>query len=166
MGRKFSFTEDFDVTPAQAHSALTDEALWDKRTKEVSDRASVEYSHRPDGGFDVVISEGVGASVLPGFVRKVIRGDLVITRKDSWGPLEGDRANGTLEGGSTGLTSKVRGTFALTPHGTGSRLTLTGTAEVKVPFVGGKIEGMVTEMIGKMVHSESKQAREYLADKA
>ena len=37
---------------------------------------------------------------------------------------------------------------------------------MKVPFVGGKIEGMVTEMIGKMVHSESKQAREYLADRA
>jgi hypothetical protein len=164
MGRKFDFTEDFDVTPERAHAALTDDALWDRRTKEVSDHASVEYTHRPDGGFDVVISEGVGASVLPGFVRKVIRGDLVITRKDSWGPLRGDRASGTLEGGSTGLTSKVRGTFELVPHGTGSRLTLKGTAEVKVPFVGGKIEGMVTDMIGKMVHSESKQAREYLAE--
>ncbi|MGB3773409.1 MAG: DUF2505 domain-containing protein [Rhodococcus sp. (in: high G+C Gram-positive bacteria)] len=166
MGRKFDFTEDFDVAPAQAHAALTDEALWAKRTEEVSDHASVEYTHRPDGGFDVVISEGVGASVLPGIVKKVIRGDLTITRKDSWGPLEGDRASGTLEGGSTGLPSKVRGTFQLAPHGTGSRLTLTGTAEVKVPFVGGKIEGMVTDMIGKMVHSESKQARKYLAEKS
>lgn len=165
MARKFEYTEHFDVTTTQAHAALTDEALWAERTEEVAGRATIDYVQRPDGGFEVTISEGVGAQVLPGLVKKVIRGDLTITRKDSWGPLEGDRARGTLDGGATGLPTKVRGTFELAPSGSGSKLTLTGTAEVKVPLVGGKIEKMVVDMIGKMVHTESKQAREYLARK-
>ncbi len=166
MGRKFEFTEDFDVTLQQAHAALTDDGLWEKRKQDAGDRAEVSVTRRADGGIEVTMSENVGAQVLPGVVQKVVRGGLTITRKDTWGPLENDRAGGTLEGGSTGLPSKVSGVFVLAPHGEGTRLTLNGTAEVKVPLVGGKIEGLIVEMVGKLVHTESKQARQYLAEQA
>lgn len=162
MGRTFEYTEDFDVTVEEAYAALTDENLWNQRMAEAADRATVTYEKNPDGGFSVTMAEGVGAQVLPGVVKKVIRGDLTITRKDTWGPLEGDHASGTLEGGSTGLPAKVHGTFSLDPSGPGARLRLTGTAEVKMPLAGGKIEGMIVEMIGRLVQSESAQAREYL----
>ncbi|MGU3437806.1 DUF2505 domain-containing protein [Actinomycetes bacterium M1A6_2h] len=164
MSRKFEFTESFDVTPAVAYEAMTDHDLWSKRVDDTKGRVDMEFSDLPDGGFTVSMSEGVGAQVLPGIVKKVVRGDLKIVRTDTWGPLEGDRARGTLKGGSTGLPSKVDATFALEPSGSGSKLTLKGKAEVKIPLVGGKIESMVTDMIGKLVRSESKQAREWLAE--
>jgi hypothetical protein len=166
MARKFEFTEEFDVTPAVAHAALTDRTLWDKRVADTSGRVDIDFRNLPDGGFTVTLKEGVGAQMLPGVIKKVIRGDLTIIRTDTWGPLEGDHASGTLTGGSSGLPSKVEGTFVLAPSAAGSTLTLKGKAEVKIPLVGGKIEGMVVDMIGKLVHNESKQARRWLDEKS
>lgn len=165
MSRSFEFSESFDVTPAVAYAAMTDHDLWTKRIDDTKGRVDLDFTDLPNGGFEVTMTEGVGAQVLPGIVKKVVRGELKIVRTDTWGPLEGDHAKGTLKGGSTGLPSKVEAAFTLAPSGSGSTLTLKGKAEVKIPLVGGKIESMITDMIGKLVRAESKQAREWLADK-
>ncbi|MDG9423084.1 DUF2505 domain-containing protein, partial [Streptococcus pneumoniae] len=79
----------------------------------------------------------------------------IVSRTDHWGPLEGDHAEGTLVGGTTGLPAKVNGTLSLRPDGTGAKLVVKGESTVKIPLVGGKIEDLINKMIKDMIDQET-----------
>ena len=163
MSRKFEFTEKFDVPPSVAHAAMTDPDLWSKRVDDSGGRADIDFKRTPDGGFTVTVVENVGAQVLPGVVRKVVRGGMKITRTDLWGPLEGDHAEGTLTGSTTGLPAKITGTLSLQPDGNGAKLIIVGESTVKIPLVGGKIEDLINKMIKDMIDQETGETLEWVA---
>lgn len=161
MSRDFEFTINSEHTPADVHEALTSEDQWLARFEKAQKTEGYELITHEDGSFTVDISEEVGTSELPGFVKKVIKGKLLITRTDHWGPLEGDIADGTLSGGSSSLPAKVEGTLALRPDGEGSILTVRGKSTVKIPLIGGKIESLINDMIRDMVDQETRETVEW-----
>lgn len=123
-----------------------------------------ELTSHPDGGLTVDLTEEVGTSELPGFVTKVIKGKLIVSRTDHWGPLDGDTAAGTLTGSTTGLPAKVRGALTLRPLGDGAQLTVKGESTVKLPLVGGKIEDLINKMIKDMIDQETEQTMTWVAE--
>nr|WP_296777491.1 DUF2505 domain-containing protein [Rhodococcus sp. (in: high G+C Gram-positive bacteria)] len=161
MSRDFEFTINSEHTPAEVHEALTSEDQWLARFAKAKKTEGYELIAHDDGAFTVDISEEVGTSELPGFVKKVIKGKLLITRTDHWGPLDGDRADGTLAGGSSSLPAKVEGTMTLRPDGDGAILTVTGRSTVKIPLIGGKIESLINDMIRDMVDQETRETVEW-----
>ncbi|MET0196305.1 DUF2505 domain-containing protein [Rhodococcus sp. RS1C4] len=161
MSRDFEFTIVSEYPPADVHEALTSEDQWLARFEKAKKTDGYEMIRHEDGAFTVDISEEVGTSELPGFVKKVIKGKLLITRTDHWGPLDGDAADGTLAGGSSSLPAKVEGTLALRPDGDGSILTVRGRSTVKIPLIGGKIESLINDMIKDMVDQETRETVEW-----
>ena len=161
MSRDFEFTIVSVHTTADVHQALTSEDQWLARFATAEKTDGYELITHADGAFTVDISEEVGTSELPGFVKKVIRGKLLITRTDHWGPLVGDIADGTLAGGSSAVSARVEGTMALRPDGEGSVLTVRGTSTVKIPLIGGKIESLIIDMIKDMVDRETRETVEW-----
>lgn len=157
MSRDFEFTINSEHTTAEVHEALTSEDQWLARFAKAEKTDGYELITHEDGGLTVDITEEVGTSELPGFVKKVVKGKLMITRTDHWGPLDGDIADGTLAGGSSSLPAKVRGTMALRPDGQGSVLTVRGKSTVKIPLIGGKIESLINDMIRDMVDQETRE---------
>ncbi|WP_338886379.1 DUF2505 domain-containing protein [Rhodococcus sovatensis] len=161
MSRDFEFTIASVHTTADVHQALTSEDQWLARFATAEKTDGYELITHADGAFTVDISEEVGTSELPGFVKKVIKGKLLITRTDHWGPLVGDIADGTLAGGTSSIPAKVAGTMALRPDGEGSILTVRGTSTVKIPLIGGKIESLIVDMIKDMVDRETRETVEW-----
>lgn len=165
MSRDFEFTIVSVHTTADVHQALTSEDQWLARFATAEKTDGYELITHADGAFTVDISEEVGTSELPGFVKKVIKGKLLITRTDHWGPLVGDIADGTLAGGSSSVSARVEGTMALRPDGEGSILTVRGTSTVKIPLIGGKIESLIIDMIKDMVDRETRETVEWAQKK-
>lgn len=163
MSRSFEFTIESDNSPADVYAALTSEDQWLARFAKAKKTEGYTLTKHEHGGLTVDIEEEVGTSELPGFVKKVIKGKLLITRTDAWGPLEGDRADGTLVGGSTGLPAKVAGVLELRPDGDGAKLIVKGSSTVKIPLVGGKIEDLINGMIQDMVDQETEETLEWVA---
>ena len=161
MSRDFEFTIDSPHSPADVHKALTSEEQWLARFVKAEKTDGYELIKHESGALTVDITEEVGTSELPGFVKKVIRGKLLITRTDHWGPLTDDTADGTLAGGSTSLPATVTGTLTLRPAGEGSVLTVSGTSTVKIPLIGGKIESLINDMIEDMVNQETRETVEW-----
>ncbi|MDJ0392147.1 DUF2505 domain-containing protein [Rhodococcus sp. G-MC3] len=161
MSRDFQFTINSTHTPAEVHEALTSEDQWMARFAKAKKTEGYELIAHEDGAFTVDISEEVGTSELPGFVKKVIKGKLMITRTDHWGPLNGDTADGTLTGGASAVSAKVVGTMALRPDGDGAVLTVAGQSTVKIPLIGGKIESLINDMIRDMVDQETRETVEW-----
>ena len=136
MSRDFEFTINSEYTPADVHEALTSTDQWLARFAKAEKVDGYALTAHGNGGLTVEMSEEVGTSELPGFVKKVVRGKLLITRTDYWGPLDGDRADGTLQGGATAVAARVQGTMTLRPGGSGTVLTVSGISTVKIPLIG------------------------------
>ncbi|MGB2950447.1 MAG: DUF2505 domain-containing protein [Rhodococcus sp. (in: high G+C Gram-positive bacteria)] len=161
MSRDFEFTINSEYTPADVHEALTSTDQWLARFAKAEKVDGYALTTHGNGGLTVEMSEEVGTSELPGFVKKVVRGKLLITRTDYWGPLDGDRADGTLQGGATAVAARVQGTMTLRPGGSGTVLTVSGISTVKIPLIGGKIESLVNDMIKDMVDRETRETVEW-----
>ncbi|MGA9872591.1 MAG: DUF2505 domain-containing protein [Rhodococcus sp. (in: high G+C Gram-positive bacteria)] len=161
MSRDFEFTINSEYTPAEVHEALTSEEQWLARFAKAQKTDGYELTKHEDGGITVDIEEEVGTSELPGFVKKVITGRLLVTRTDHWGPFETDRADGTLAGGASAVKAKVEGTTTLRPSGSGTVLTVKGRTTVKIPLIGGKIEALINDMVKDMVDQETGETVEW-----
>ncbi|SNT43636.1 DUF2505 domain-containing protein [Rhodococcoides kyotonense] len=161
MSRDFEFTVSSEHTPEEVYEALNSEEQWLARFEKAQKTDGYTLTKHEHGGLTVDITDEIGTSELPGFVKKVVRGTLLVTRTDSWGPLEGDRADGTLVGGTSAIPASVDGTLTLRPQGTGALLTVKGTSTVKIPLIGGKIESLINDMIKDMVEQETEETNDW-----
>lgn len=161
MPRAFEFTINSDYAPAEVHQALTSKDQWLARFEKAQKVEGYEVTEHENGGITVDIEEEVGTSELPGFVKKVITGRLLVTRTDHWGPLDGETADGTLSGGASAVSAKIQGTTSLRPSGSGTVLTVKGSTTVKIPLIGGKIESLINDMIKDMVDQETGETVEW-----
>lgn len=70
------------------------------------------------------------------------------------GTARRDRAHGRFSAGVDGMPGKVEGTFTLAPGRTGTVVEIDGEVEVKIPFLGGKIEGLIVEQLVELFDAE------------
>lgn len=163
MSRSFEFTVPYPSPPAVVHATLTEDRFW-RSIFEGAENASVEITSDGPGTIEVVMVEHVGRQHIPGPVKKVIKGDLVLSHTDRWGPFDGERAKGTFEGGSQGMNGRIDGTMQLRPDGEGSAIDVSGVVEVKVRLVGGMLEAMVANMMTKGFTGKRDYVEKWIAE--
>ncbi|MDV2476367.1 DUF2505 domain-containing protein [Rhodococcus zopfii] len=154
MPKKFEFTAVLDHPAHDVHAALIDERYWRDRIAG-SPTATVRIEN-PDGPgtLRVVVTERAEPADLPALVRGVVRGPMVLERSDDWGTLGADGATGVIVGGATGIPVDFRGTSRLQPTTEGTVLAMRGEVTVKIPVVGGRIEGLAAKMIRQIIEKD------------
>lgn len=166
MSRKFTFPLSYTAPAATVHGAITDDALWRARF-DGAETAELDLS-APDGPGTktIAMTEHVAKERIPALVRKVLKGELTISRTDKWGPFDGDRAAATFTGGSTGLPASIAGTYALRDTAAGAVIDVAGEIEVKVKFVGGAIEALVEQLFTKLLNGERKFVEKWISEQS
>ncbi|MGF7119917.1 DUF2505 domain-containing protein [Rhodococcus sp. BE178] len=155
MARHIEHSAQYPQPVATVHAALTDEGYWHARLQQVGGPgAKLDKVTVGDGTIDVAMTQAVPAQHLPSVVTKIRPGDLIITRTESWGALQGDRAVGTFSAEVEGAPGQLRGTMTLTADGSGSLLVMEGEVEVKMPLIGGKIESVIAGQILELLDAE------------
>lgn len=144
--------------PASAekvHAALTSEKYWRDRVEQIGgDGATLERVEVGEGTISVVLHQVIPEEELPSAVTAFKKGNLIIERTESWGPLHGDHADGTFGATVDGTPARIAGTTSLKGTGESTTVALSGTTEVKVPIFGGKIEQMITEQVLALIDVE------------
>jgi hypothetical protein len=164
MARHIEHSAQYRRPVATLHAALTDEGYWQARLKEVGGPgATFESLTVGDGTIDVVLKQSVPAEHLPSVVTSIRPGDLIIRRTESWGPLQGDRAQGTFSAEVEGAPGRLRGTMTLSADGTGSELVMDGDVEVKIPLIGGKIESVIAGQVLELLDAEEDFTGQWVA---
>lgn len=164
MARHIEHSAQYPRPVATLHAALTDEGYWQARLKEVGGPgATFESLTVGDGTIDVVLKQSVPAEHLPSVVTSIRPGDLIIRRTESWGPLQGDRAQGTFSAEVEGAPGRLRGTMTLSADGTGSELVMDGDVEVKIPLIGGKIESVIAGQVLELLDAEEDFTGQWVA---
>lgn len=155
MSTTLSHELTYDAPLADVSAMLLDpafrEAVCDaqhavSRTVTVADgRVAIEYTQ---------VTQGV-----PSFAKKIVGDRITITQRETW----------TAPGAATvamaipGKPGEITGTIRLSEAGgvTTERVTL--DVKVSMPLVGGKIEGLIVELLRKALAKENQVGREWLS---
>ncbi|MDH6198781.1 hypothetical protein M2272_005441 [Mycobacterium frederiksbergense] len=166
MPRSFDMATDYAGSVEQVYRAFSEERYWHARLADsgADDACLDALTVTDDGGIDVITTQTLRSDRLPGLVAQFHRGDLTIRREERWQPLLDGQATGTVTGTIPGAPVSLSGTTTLAPTGTGSRLSLHITVEVKVPLVGGKIESFIGSQLTDLLIAEQRFTTEWIAE--
>lgn len=164
MSRSFDMSAEYGGTVTQVHEAFGDRQYWlDRLADSGADEAELDsMTVTDDGGIDVVTTQTLWASRLPGLVSQFHHGDLHFVREEIWSPVHDGQSTGTVKGTIPGAPASLTGTAVLTPTGSGSRLEFTATVEVRIPLVGGKVENFIGNQLVELLSAEQRFTTEWL----
>ncbi|GAB2641200.1 hypothetical protein GCM10027169_06620 [Gordonia jinhuaensis] len=188
MARRLSYSARYTHPADKVYSALASRDMWDARMKEfrkLTPQSEIVEFISGDEGLSVTLLQTIPRTQLPAIAQTVMKKDMVITRKESLGPLAAgttDAGTGGADGGGADGSSadgggepatdgrRAEGTYtASIPAGPGSLNgwqelfdTETGstnrrTTEVKVflPFINGKLEQLMLVNLVDLFRSEA-----------
>jgi hypothetical protein len=166
MPRSFDMATDYRASVERVHRAFCDERYWLARLADSgADEARLDALRvRPDGGIDVVTTQVLRSDRLPGVVSQFHRGDLTITREESWTALLERRATAAVSGGIAQAPVSLTGAAELAGGEAQARLAFRATVEVRVPLVGGKLEKFIGAQLSELLIAEQRFTTHWIAE--
>lgn len=158
-------TIDFDVSAESIYAIFRSEEYWQRLVAHYLDFAQhselVEFSCDASG-IEVEFHQVLARSELPSLVRTVVPLDLVLTRRQHFGPFDGDRAHGTYTATVAHVPGRLDGHTELRATDTGSTLRLASSCKVGIPLLGGPLETLVLQAARDLFGAEEAFTADWL----
>jgi hypothetical protein len=122
-------------------------------------RHTVQIERQGDG-MTVTIDQIQEARGIPGFAKKFVGDEINIVQTEDWTSAE----KGNIHVAIPGKPGEMAGTALLTQDPDGTTETVNLTVKVNIPLVGGKIEGLIADLLSKALRAEHKTGVSWLAD--
>ncbi|OZM74731.1 hypothetical protein CFN78_00355 [Amycolatopsis antarctica] len=153
------FTEGVD----EVLTALSAEDVLRARLAELGGTGAALLKHSVSGD-DVTFTlrQGIPAEVLPQAVRSFHSGDLIVRRQQTF-RRSGEGYTGTAKATVDSVPGEISARTDLTPSGNGSTLRNSGEVKVRIPLIGGKLEGVIAEQVTKLLEREAEFTARWLA---
>lgn len=162
MPSRFEHRATFPVPVDTVYSTLVDEAFLTARLRDIGGKGAALLDHKTsEDKASYRLRQGVDAKHLPGAVRSILSGDLVVEREERW---QGHESAGRAT--INGVPAEIKSRGRLTPSGDGTQLVVSAEVKVNIPLLGGKIEKVVAEQVTKLLASEAEYAEKWLAEHA
>ena len=147
-------------------SAFGDHGYWQARLAAYGGDSMTlsAFDVGADGAVSVRTTQDLAKSALPGAIARVLPRNLELVRTESWRPL-GDEAHGEVTITAIGVPGSGVGTTVLGPAPAGSRLRFTGSLDVRIPLVGGRIEQFIADLIAKEVPDMQRFTTDWIAER-
>ncbi|HET7742694.1 MAG TPA: DUF2505 domain-containing protein, partial [Mycobacterium sp.] len=115
MSRSFDVSARYGGSVEQVHRAFGDRQYWLARLADSgADDATLDsMTVGSDGSIDVITTQTLWASRLPGLVSQFHRGDLSFVREETWTPVRDGQAGATVRGSIPGAPASLSGTATL-----------------------------------------------------
>lgn len=113
---------------------------------------------RDGTGMTVTIDQVQEARGIPGFARKFVGDEINIVQSEDWTSPEKGNILVTIPG----KPGEMSGTAHLTEDPDGTTETVNLTVKVNIPLVGGKIEGLIADLLSKALRAEHRTGVEWL----
>jgi hypothetical protein len=161
MTRRLEHSLTYDAPLAEVAAMLADPEF----RSEVCDRLGMLRTtvtitgDAADGTLEVVLDQVQAADGVPSFARKFVGDEINIVQTEHWT----SPAEGRIQVAIPGKPGDMSGTARL--HESGGTTTESVAMDIKIPIplVGGKIEGMISELLLKALRAENEVGRDYLS---
>lgn len=162
MTKHVQITSELPVGVETAWQALTSDG-WTERVAAEVGTDDREVSVTRSTGEVVVVSSRSLPENIPGPLGKVVPAGLRPTQTDTWEAHPRDVVrHATWQVDSAGVPIRIGGTIRLEPTADGCRRVVDADVTVKVPLIGGKLEGMVADLTRKQAEAEGAAAARLL----
>lgn len=161
MMTAMSFSHDltYDASPEAVAEMLADPAFRERvcvAMHATRRHVSIDGS---GAGMAVVIDQTQPARGIPAFAKKILGDEIQIVQREAWTGA----TDASVELEIPGKPAGFRGVIALAPVGGGTTETVSGGAKVKVPMVGGRLEGLIEDLLRSALRAEERVGRAWLA---
>jgi hypothetical protein len=159
MAKRLEHQLTYDAPMADVAEMLADPSF----REEVCDFQGVKRAmvtiDSDDNGMEVTIDQVQAAHGIPSFAKKFVGDEINIVQQESWAsPTEGD-----IKVTIPGKPGEMTGTARLAESGGVTTESVEMTVKVSIPLVGGRIEGLIADMLLKALKAENKVGRDYLS---
>jgi hypothetical protein len=147
------------ATLEQVHEMLADPAFREK----VCDSQGVlrkKITISATGpGMSVEIDQVQAAQGIPGFAKKFVGDEINIVQTEDWTSAEKGNIHVTIPG----KPGEMSGAAFLTEDPDGTTETVNLSVKVNIPLAGGKIEGLIADLLSKALRAEHRVGVDWLA---
>jgi hypothetical protein len=112
-----------------------------------------------DPGMRVRLEQAHGTDRIPGFARKLVGDEIRFVQEERWSSPASADMHVTIPG----KPGEMTGTETLAQSGADVEQTVDLQVEVKMPFVGGKVEDLIAGFLDKAFDAENKVGVKWLA---
>jgi hypothetical protein len=158
---RFEHTNRYAATPSEVLAMLTTPAF---RERVCEQQHALDHSVEISGsgvGATVVITQSQSMKSAPGVARKLTGDSVEIVQREVW--RTADAADFAME--IPGKPGHLHGTVALRETATGCEEVFAGEVKVSIPLVGGKLEGLIGEILRKALRREGEVGVTWLAER-
>lgn len=149
----------YDAPMAEVASMLADASFREQVCEYQGVLRCLVSVDADDAGMEVTIDQVQAARGIPSFARKFVGDEINIVQQESWTTPDQGRVTVAIPG----KPGEMSGTVRLTETGGVTTQTVDLTIKVSIPLVGGKIEGLVSDLLLKAYRAENHVGRDYLS---
>jgi hypothetical protein len=159
MAKRLRHELTYDAPMAEVAEMLADTSFREDVCEYQGVKRAMVSIDSDDNGMEVTIDQVQAAQGIPSFARKFVGDEINIVQQESWSsPTEGD-----ITVTIPGKPGEMKGTARLAESGGVTIETVDLTVKVNIPLVGGKIEGLIADLLLKALKAENTVGRDYLS---
>lgn len=163
MASPIEHRAEFTQGLAEVFTALSDRDALQARLDAIGGlNARVSSYSREGDRWSFLLRQGVGADKLPGFVRALHSGDLIVEREQTW-TKRGEKYTGTVKATVGAIPGDITARTELSTDGDLTVLRTDGEVKIRIPLVGGRVEGFVAGEVTKLLQQEADFTAQWLA---
>jgi hypothetical protein len=161
--KSFSHEMRYDgATPEQVYAMLAD-AAFREQVCEYQRYHRHTITITPEGsGMSVVVDQHRPADGVPSFAQKFVGDEINVHQQEHWS----SPTDASLEVAIPGKPGHMKGTVHLAGDAGGTTETVAVDVKVSIPLIGGKIEGLIADMLIKALRAENKVGQQWLAERS
>lgn len=165
MPRSFDVSTETSASVGEVLTAFGHRDYWLARLAAYGGESMTlnELEVGTDGSVAVKTTQDLARGALPGAFARALPRNLELVRTESWQPV-GDEVRGAVTIAAHGVPGSGAGTTVLDAVPAGSRLRFTGSLEVRIPLVGGRIEQFIADLIAKEVPDMQRFTTDWIAE--
>jgi hypothetical protein len=164
MARPIDYRSPLPFPAAPTAAAMGDADYLRARLEKLGGPGAALLEHTRDGAaVRYKLRQGLEAELLPPVVQSMVGGNLVLERTETIEP-DGNGFRGTVDVFVPKIPVPVTagGTMTLRDDVEGSQFAVRAQVSVGVPLVGGRIEKVVAEQVGRLMAAETEFLRHWL----
>jgi uncharacterized protein DUF2505 len=158
---RFTHKLHYDAPPAQVHAMLADPAFRREvceRIRAVRHDVDVRRGKSGPGSMVVVVDQAQPTNGAPAIASKFIGDEVRIVQTETWKDAE----SAHLDVSIPGKPGRLVGSVHLKPERSGTLETVSGDISVNIPLVGGRLAGLIGDMLHAALDVEQRVGRDYL----
>ncbi|MGW5716418.1 DUF2505 domain-containing protein [Amycolatopsis sp. NPDC003865] len=166
MGSRIEHRAEYSADVAATYAAVAGEDALRARLEQLGGHGAALLSYEESGtDLRYELRQGIQAENLPQAVRTLHKGDLMVTRTQTWRVSNdgtGRQGNATVEVG--GVPGEIAARTALLANGAKTVFRTSGEVTMRVPLFGKKLEAVIAEQVMKLLEREAEFAAKWLAE--